>query len=279
MRLQLVKEPEWVFQSLNEKNLRLIDCQFNLSSETFGKEKYLESHIPGAVFMDVSQDLSGPNSKHGGRHPLPPRKAVIDKMKAFGIHEQTVMVAYDGGEGAFAGRFLWLAQLYGYERVYVLNGGLRAWLEKGYPVTKDIPELASTDYEPEETKDIAVSYSEVKEWTDNNRYGYLIDSREANRYKGIYEPIDKKAGHIPGAINLVWTDNFSNGYYLPVKALEQRFEQLNKNEPIILYCGSGITATPNYIALKEAGFTNVKIYAGSFSDWISYSENKVDTDH
>ena len=279
MRLQLVREPEWVYQSLNEKNLRMIDCQFSLSDKSLGKDKYLESHIPGAVFMDVSKDLSSPILKHGGRHPLPPRKEFINKMKSIGIHEQSVMVAYDGGEVAFAGRFLWLAQLYGYERVYVLNGGFRAWLEKGYPVTKEIPDLASTDYEPEKTKDIAVSYSEVKEWVENSRYGCLIDSREANRYKGIHEPIDKKAGRIPGAINMVWTDNFSNGYYLPAKKLEKRFEYLNKNEPIILYCGSGITATPNYIALKEAGFTNVKIYAGSFSDWISYSKSKVETDH
>ena len=200
-------------------------------------------------------------------------------MQAFGIHEQTVMIAYDGGEAAFAGRFLWLAQLYGYEHVYVLNGGLKAWIEKGYPVTKDIPVLASTDYEPEKNKDIAASYLEVKEWTESDRHGYLIDSREANRFKGIHEPIDLKAGHIPGAVNMVWTDNFSNGFYLPLSEMEKRFKHLAKDDPIIVYCGSGITATPNYIALKEAGFTNVKIYAGSFSDWISFPENKIEMDH
>ena len=257
----------------------MIDCQFSLSNEIIGRKKYEESHIPGAVFMDVAQDLSGPISKHGGRHPLPPRKEFIEKMKASGIHEQTVMIAYDGGEGAFAGRFLWLAQLYGYEHVYVLNGGLTAWLEKGYPVTKDIPVLDSTDYEPAKSKDILASYPEVKEWTESDRRGYLIDSREVNRYKGIHEPIDHKAGHIPGAINLVWKENFRDGNYLPSTAMEKRFEHLDKDDPIIVYCGSGITATPNYIALKEAGFTNVKIYAGSFSDWISYPENKIEADH
>ena len=277
--MRLVKEPEWVLQSLNNKHVQLIDCQFSLSDECLGKEKYMESHIPGAVFMDVVRDLSGPVLTHGGRHPLPSKKDFVDKMKAVGINDQTVIIAYDGGEGAFAGRFTWLAHLYGYEQAYVLNGGLNEWLKRGYPVDKDIPKVTSTNYEPPKNMDILASYSDVKKWTESERYGYLIDSREAKRYKGIHEPIDHKAGHIPGAINMVWTDNFSNGVYLSIEELEQRFQQINKNEPIILYCGSGITATPNYIALKEAGFTNVKIYAGSFSDWISYPDNGVETDH
>ena len=278
MRLQLVKEPDWLFDCLNDINLRIIDCQFSLANETQGRENYLECHIPGAIYMDVLQDLSGQISKHGGRHPLPERKEFVGKMKACGIDEQTAIIAYDGGEGAFAGRFLWIAQLYGYKQVYVLNGGLKKWIEKGYPVTKDIPVFTPTDYEPNTIQDCLASYYEVKEWTESERPGYLIDSREANRYKGIHEPIDHKAGHIPGAINVVWTENFKDGMYLTVKELEKRFAQIKKNEPIIVYCGSGITATPNYIALKEAGFTNVKIYSGSFSDWISYPDNKIESD-
>ncbi|WP_148629846.1 sulfurtransferase [Bacillus sp. E214] len=278
MQLQLVKESEWLFEHLSDPDLRIIDCQFHLSNKTAGREQYRECHIPGAAFMDVAQGLSGPIKEHGGRHPLPAREDFIELMKAIGIHEQTTVIAYDGGEGAFAGRFLWTAQLFGYERVYVLNGGLKAWLEKVYPVTEDIPVLTPTDYAPVMNKNLLVTYPEVKDWAENDRPGYLIDSRESDRYKGIHEPIDHKAGHIPGAINMDWTENFRNGKYLPVPELENRFNHLNKDEPIIVYCGSGITATPNYIALKEAGFTNVKIYAGSFSDWISYPENRIETD-
>lgn len=278
MSLQLVKEPEWLFDHLNHNHVRLIDCQFSLSNVKLGREKYRELHINGAHFMDIDQDLSGPVSKHGGRHPLPGRKEFIGKMKAAGIDEHSIVIAYDGGEGAFAGRFLWLAQYYGYEHVYVLNGGLKTWLEKGYPVTSDIPEPAPSDFTPLENKNLIATYHEVKKWTESNRHGSLIDSRESERYKGNHEPIDHKAGHIPGAINMAWGENFRAGKYLPVTEMEKRFEHLQKDEPIIVYCGSGITATPNFIALKEAGFTNVKLYAGSFSDWISYPENKIETD-
>ena len=279
MRLQLVKEPEWLFDRLNDPDVRIIDCQFNLPDKTAGRKLYRQSHIPGAVFMDVAQDLSAPIKEHGGRHPIPKRENFIELMQAAGIHEQTVVIAYDGGEGAFAGRFLWLAQYFGYERVYVLNGGLKPWVERGYPVTEDIPVLTRADYAPVMNENLLVTYAELKGWIENDSPGYLIDSRESDRYKGIHEPIDHKAGHIPGAINMVWTENFRDGKYLPVPELEKRFEHLNKDAPIIVYCGSGITATPNYIALVEAGLTNVKIYAGSFSDWISYSENTVETDH
>lgn len=278
MSLQLVKEPEWLFNHLNHTNVCVIDCQFSLSNVQQGKENYRELHIPGAYFMDVARDLSGRVSKHGGRHPLPERKEFIEKMKAAGINEHSIVIAYDGGEGAFAGRFLWLAQYYGYEHVYVLNGGLKAWLVQGYPVTSDIPEPVPSEYIPPENKNLLATYLEVKEWTENDQHGYLIDSRESERFKGKHEPIDHKAGHIPGAINMVWTENFKDGKYLSEAEMEKRFEHLQKDEPIIVYCGSGITATPNFIALKEAGFTNVKLYAGSFSDWISYPESKIKTD-
>ena len=275
--MTLIREAEWLYRHLSDEHVLVMDCQFDLSNENKGRERYQKEHIPSAVYADIGKDLSSEVSGHGGRHPIPPREAFIRFMQNSGVKQDTIVIAYDGGEGAFAARFLWLSQLYGYEQVYVLNGGLKAWKEQGYPLTADESVIKSSAYRPAGNKDILAFYEEVKELSIGQRKGLLIDSREEARYKGLYEPIDTKSGHIPNALNYEWMGNLADGHYLEVSQLVSRFQEINTKTPITVYCGSGITACVNYVALKQAGYQEVKVYAGSFSDWISYDENPVDT--
>ena len=275
--MTLIREAEWLNRHLSDEHVLVVDCQFDLSNENKGRERYQKEHIPSAIYADIGKDLSSEVGEHGGRHPIPSKEAFIRFMQNLGVDQDTILIAYDGGEGSFAARFLWLSQLYGYERVYVLNGGLKAWKEHGYPLTADEPVIKCSAYRPAGNKDILASYEEVKELSIGQGKGLLIDSREEARYKGLYEPIDTKCGHIPNALNYEWMGNLDDGYYLKENKLISRFQEINPKTLITVYCGSGITACVNYIALKQAGFQDVKVYAGSFSDWISYDENPVDT--
>ncbi|WP_066294553.1 sulfurtransferase [Bacillus sp. FJAT-29937] len=276
--MNLTVEKEWLKERLNNGDLRIADCRYNLGSSEEGLEQYGKGHIPRAVYFHLGKDLSGPISSHGGRHPLPEIEKFKQTLQNAGIHNGTTIVAYDGGEGSFAARLLWLLHYVGHKNVYVLNGGYKAWTEAGYPVDHSIPDYPKTDFEINLDADIFASYEEVKKIVEEkNQETIIIDSRESQRYLGLIEPIDKKAGHIPGAINKVWLDGYENGFFKSGEDQAKRFTEIDKDKQIIVYCGSGVTATPNYMALKAAGYKHVKLYAGSFSDWISYDENEIET--
>jgi thiosulfate/3-mercaptopyruvate sulfurtransferase len=275
--LKYVKDKEWLLNNLNENNLRIVDCRFSLSEPEKGRQEYVKSHLSRAVFFDLEKDLSSPIQMHGGRHPMPMLEELVKKLETAGIDENTVVVAYDNGDGAFAARFWWLLKYLGHEKVHVLDGGFKGWLEGNYPVTTDIPSFEKADFLVNIKSEIMATTEEVKEVIEKQQKGkILIDSREEKRYLGLEEPIDKKAGHIPGAINKPWMEGFSGSQYNPVEEQRQRFSDVDSENQIIVYCGSGVTATPNFLALKEAGFEKVKLYVGSFSDWISYKENRIE---
>lgn len=270
-------EKEWLFAHIIDQNIRIADCRYNLGASEDGYDLYLHDHIPGAVYFHLGKDLSSPVSSHGGRHPLPDLEQFKLTLQKAGISNDTTVIAYDGGEGSFASRLWWLLNYVGHEKVYILNGGYKNWKDAGYPFDSKLPVYEKSEFNINVNTDIFASYEEVKELVVGNKSEtILIDSREQKRYLGVEEPIDKKAGHIPGAINKVWTAGYENGSFKPSDEQEKRFLDLGKDKKIIVYCGSGVTATPNFIALKSAGFKNVKLYAGSFSDWISYGENEVE---
>lgn len=277
--MSFIIENEWLLNQLDQPNIRVADCRFNLNSSEEGYQLYLKDHIPGAVYFDLGKDLSSPVSLHGGRHPLPNMEDFKETLQNAGISNETTVIAYDGGEGSFAGRLWWLLKYAGHENVFVLNGGYRGWKEADYPVETDVTEFTKSVFNIQLNDSIFASYQEVKKIVEGNSHeSILIDSRENKRYLGIVEPIDKKAGHIPGAKNKVWTDCFENRLFKSAEEQAKRFSDLDKEREIIVYCGSGVTATPNFMALKAAGFKNVKLYAGSFSDWISYDENEIETE-
>lgn len=275
--MEYVVNQEWLLEQLANKDVKIVDCRFSLSKPDEGERLYKESHIPGAYFFDLEKQLSAPVSKHGGRHPLPDIEKFRREIEKAGIENTKTVVAYDGGEGAFASRFWWLLTYIGHDKVYVLNGGFKGWVEAGYPTTKEVPKPESAQYKVSIRKEMLATYEEIKEIVANKKKSpILIDSREKARYLGKEEPIDKIPGHIPGAMHKFWAEGLENGFFKGSEEQKNRFAELDQKEPIIVYCGSGVTATPNYIALKIAGYQNVKLYAGSYSDWVSYSDNPVE---
>jgi thiosulfate/3-mercaptopyruvate sulfurtransferase len=270
-------DKEWLLKNLNDPLVRIVDCSFSLADPKKGRQEYEKNHIPGASYFDLEKDLSGEVSEHGGRHPLPNIQRFIDKLEQAGIDENTTVISYDQGEGAFAARFWWLLQYLGHDRVYVLDGGLKGWNEGNYPVTSDVPTFNKATFKQKINHDLLESMEEVRIVSGGqDSKTILIDSREERRYLGLEEPIDKKAGRIPGAINKPWFEVLNSGYYKQADDQKQRFSDINPENEIIVYCGSGVTAAPNFLALKAAGYKKVKLYLGSFSDWISYQENKIE---
>lgn len=275
--MEYVVNQEWLLEQLANKDVKIVDCRFSLSKPDEGERLYKESHIPGAYFFDLEKQLSAPVSKHGGRHPLPDIEQFRHEIEQAGIDHTKTVVAYDGGEGAFASRFWWLLTYIGHDKVYVLNGGFKSWVEAGYPTTKEVPKPEPANFKVSIRKEMLATYEEIKEIVANKKKSpILIDSREKARYLGKEEPIDKIPGHIPGAMHKFWAEGLENGFFKGSEEQKKRFAELDQKEPIIVYCGSGVTATPNYIALKMAGYQNVKLYAGSYSDWVSYSDNPVE---
>src|SRR5579875_96310 len=274
--VKYVRDQEWLLKNLHDQTIRIVDCRFSLAQPEKGKREYLAGHLPGAVFFDLEKDLSGPVEKHGGRHPLPDMKEFVSKLEAQGIDETKTVVAYDGGEGSYAARFWWLLHYLGHEKVFVLDGGYQEWMDAGLPITTETPVFSSTIFQISLRPEILAEMTEVKAVAEGkNRNAVLIDSREEKRYLGVEEPIDKKAGHIPAAINKPWMKGMEGGRYKAADLQKERFRDVSFDQEVIVYCGSGVTACPNFLALKEAGYEKVKLYIGSFSDWISYEDNKI----
>lgn len=273
--MKYVVDREWLLKNLQDT--RIVDCRFMLGQPDYGIGEYQNGHIPGAVFFDLEKDLSGPAGTRGGRHPLPDMDELITKLEEKGIDEKITVVAYDQGDGQYAARFWWLLRYLGHEKVFVLDGGFRAWAAANSPITADVPAYGKTKFTESLKRDWLATIEEVKEFVRiRPEQIVLIDSREPKRYLGIEEPIDKKAGHIPGAINKPWMEGFKDGRYKQPAEQNERFAGLSKDREFIVYCGSGITAVPNFIALKEAGYEKVRLYAGSFSDWISDDKNEIE---
>ena len=260
-----------------QNNTVIVDVRFQLDDPDAGRKLYLKDHLPGAVYMDLDKDLSGKPEKHGGSHPLPDMKMFTGKLGQIGIDNDTTVIIYDQSNNMFAARMWWLMYYLGHEKVYVLDGGYEQWVMDGNEVTDDIPRLEAKSYQPYIRRDDKVDIEEVKKKLEN-KSARLIDSRSRERYLGKVEPLYGKAGHIPGAKHFFWKEVLNEkGKWKKPEELQSHFETFEKDEEIIVSCGSGISACPNVLALKLAGYENVKLYPGSFSDWISYEENEVET--
>lgn len=257
-------------------NLVPLDVRYQLNDSQAGKEAYDQGHIPGAVYLDLMADLSGNVQTHGGSHPLPDRNELAGTLGRLGIDQNTRVVIYGEENDMFSARCLWLLQQLGHEKCWILDGGWRAWMGAGGEVTTVIPEYETTSFVPAEPQGSTVDIDAVKEKI-NAGSAVLIDSRARERYLGETEPLYSKAGHIPGAINYFWKDVLDDeGKWKTAGALKEHFSNLPKDKEIIVSCGSGVSACPNVLALQQAGFKNVKLYPGSFSDWISYDDNPVE---
>ncbi|MCL1474212.1 sulfurtransferase [Argonema antarcticum A004/B2] len=269
---RLVVSPQWLSEHLDDPQIVIVDCRFSLADTELGPLQYQTSHIQGSHYLDLNDDLSSPVGKHGGRHPLPNPVELAKKLAAIGINSQeTLVVAYDDSRFAFASRLWWLLRYLGHDKVALLDGGWKSWLSAGYPVTDALAMPKQGKFLPEVRSHFVVDIDTVKDRKDLPEV-VLVDSRESDRYRGEREPIDPIAGHIPSAVNYPWqdvTDEVSR--VLPVTEQKRRWSGLENAQEIMVYCGSGVTACVNLLSLEMAGIHTGKLYAGSWSDWCSYS--------
>jgi thiosulfate/3-mercaptopyruvate sulfurtransferase len=273
MNIQQVVSAEWVQSNLNNPQIVIVDCRFSLMDRDLGQKQYQESHIEGAYYLDLNLDLSSPVQKHGGRHPLPDFEKLATKLSEIGVTSgETMVVAYDDSRFAFAARLWWLLRYMGHERVAVLDGGFAGWQVQNYVVNAEIPPAKLGKFTPKLRTDWLVDIETVKASKDLPKdvsEVILVDAREGDRYRGEREPIDPIAGHIEGAVNYPWLE-LTNAQGFVIADQGDRWEQVKNAEEVIVYCGSGVTACVNLLALKLAGIETGKLYAGSWSDWCSY---------
>lgn len=261
---------------LDSSSLRVLDVRASLVDSASGRQLYDAGHIPGARFMSLDDDLAGPVAAHGGRHPLPEMDMFAAKLGALGVGNDSEVVVYDADGGMFGARLWWLLRYAGLDSVQVLDGGFVAWEEVGLPVTAEASEVAQVTFTPHLRPEMIVSLDEVRAKL-GDRHTLLIDARAPERYRGEVEPLDKKAGHIPGAINRPFAENLERGRFKSPETLRKRFAEAEGADEVILYCGSGVSAAHNALALAEAGIEGAKLYVGSWSDWSSYDDNPVAT--
>ena len=265
---------------LNHPDWVVVDLRSSLADPAYGRASYLAGHIPGAVYADLNQDLSDPPGGGRGRHPLPPLEAFAERAGALGISRSTQVVVYDDADSMYAARLWWMLRWAGHDAVAVLDGGFAKWTAEGREVRSGDEWRAPATFAPSPRADALVSADDVERMrSDADRR--LIDSRSPDRFRGENETIDPVAGHIPGARNYFFKNNMDeSGAFRTAKDLRSRLlERLDGVEPsqAVFYCGSGVTACHNLLAMEIAGLSGARLYAGSWSEWISDPERPIAT--
>jgi thiosulfate/3-mercaptopyruvate sulfurtransferase len=250
----------------------VVDCRFRLDDEQWGEHEYRAGHIPGAVYADLDRDLSGPKTGTNGRHPLPDPVALAATFGRLGIGAGVQVVAYDQDSGAYASRLWWLLRWLGHEAAAVLNGGHARWLSEGRPIVPGRESREARVFTGTPREEMVVHADEVLELTRAQR-GRLVDARAPERFRGEVEPIDRVAGRIPGAANHFYERNLTGrGDFRSPEALRILWAETlagGSPEGVVCYCGSGVTACHNILALEHAGLGGARLYAGSWSEWTS----------
>jgi thiosulfate/3-mercaptopyruvate sulfurtransferase len=249
---------------------RVFDCRHDLAKPDLGAEQYRQGHIPGALFASLDRDLSGRKSGKNGRHPLPDPQDFEKWLEKTGLAPKDQVVCYDAGPGAMAARLWWMLRWIGHDKVAVLDGGFSKWTKEGRPTTVDVPLFTPLNYPIKPRKDSSASVAEVEKSLNK---ALLLDARAPARYRGEQEPIDPVAGRIPGAKNRFNMDNVTaDGTFKPSSLLKQELQSaLGGRNPseVIHYCGSGVAACHNLLAMEVAGLTGGKLFAGSWSEWLA----------
>lgn len=258
--------------TLAKPTWRIFDCRFNLAEPQAGRAAYAAGHLPGAFFLDLDDDLSGPRSGLNGRHPLPDPQLLASKLAGLGVDAGTQVVAYDDVGGMFAARLWWLLRWLGHERVAVLNGGLPAWTAAGHGLSTDVPESPAAGFTAQLRHCMKVDADYVLGHLHQPGM-LLIDARAPDRFRGENETLDPVGGHIPGAINRFFRDNLdAKGCFKPAAQLQEEYGALLKGgdaHRVVLQCGSGVTACHNLLAMESAGMSGARLYAGSWSEWCA----------
>ncbi|KEJ01941.1 sulfurtransferase [Clostridium botulinum] len=270
---------KWLQDHLEDENIVIVDCRGDLLKDSYGEEVYKKGHIKNAVFADLKKVMSSEEKEHGGRNPLPDIEDFKRSIEKLGINKNTLVVAYDELKIAGAARFCWMLRYVGHTNNYVLDGGINKWITENRQLyieennSKEKLDITNGDFNISLNEEIKVDVNYIK---DNMKKDLiLVDSRTNIRYKGIEEPIDKRAGHIPGAKNVYWKDMLKEDGAVDENKVRENFLPLKDYSNIAVYCGSGIDATFNFLLLDEVGI-KARVYAGSWSDWITYKDNPID---
>jgi thiosulfate/3-mercaptopyruvate sulfurtransferase len=263
-------DPDWV----------VIDCRFDLMSPGAGRLAYEAGHIPGGVYADLDQDLASAvaDDGTGGRHPLPDPAEFGQLLASWGVGQDSIVVAYDDLDNAVAARLWWLLRWVGHQRVAVLDGGLDAWVEADGPLTTEIPRPIPGLFKPRPGS-MPVIDAECVEAELADGTLVLLDARAADRFAGRSEPLDRIAGHVPGASNTPFQDNLgTDKCFRPAAELQAYYRARIGDRPmdtVACMCGSGVTACHTLLALEAAGMRGASLYVGSWSDWISSAQRPV----
>lgn len=267
LRLHMAARPDLV----------VCDVRYSLTDATAGRHAYAQGHLPGAVFVDLHDDLAD-TRQGGGRHPLPSTDSFARVLRRLGVTPDTPVVAYDAAGGAFAARLWWMLRAVGHHDISVLDGGYPAWVATGGEVTTEVPtRSATTAYPVPQLWPGVVDADGVVAALGEGRA--VVDCRSPERFRGDVEPLDPRAGHIPGAVNLFQGANWSpDGTHRPVDELRRRFDFLADADRPVFYCGSGVSACHNLLVMSHAGVPGAHdalLYPGSWSDWSSQSGRPV----
>ncbi len=258
---QHLHDPQWV----------VIDCRFALTRPESGRQAYAKGHIPGARYAHLNEDLCGPITSNSGRHPLPDPALLARKLGLWGVGQGQQVVVYDDSFGSMAVRLWWLLRWLGHDAVALLDGGFPSWARQGRELNAEIPVLRPADFHPAPNDSLWVGSDAVLDAQRQKRV--IIDARAEERFSGFIEPLDKVAGHIPGSLNSPFEDNLDmRGNFLPAEELRALYASLLQGarpDAVIHMCGSGVTACHNLLALEIAGMPGGKLYAGSWSEWIT----------
>jgi thiosulfate/3-mercaptopyruvate sulfurtransferase len=266
---QYLYHPEWV----------VIDCRFALANTEKGRRDYQQGHIAGAVYAHLDEDLASPVIPgQTGRHPLPAVEKLAETFSRWGIDESVQVVVYDDAGGAMAARLWWMLRWLGHDAAAVLDGGWQQWQSTGYAVRSGMESRAGRVFTPQPRPHLLADITEVLTIRHDPAYR-LLDARSADRYRGENETIDPVAGHIPGAVSAPYVENLGvDGRFRPVEELRARYQNLlgdTPSEQTIVYCGSGVTAAHNLLALTHAGLGEGHLYVGSWSEWIIDPERPI----
>jgi thiosulfate/3-mercaptopyruvate sulfurtransferase len=268
-----IGDPDWV----------VVDCRFNLTNTDAGRAAYAEGHIPGAVYADLDQDLAGPVEPDGtgGRHPLPAADTLGQTARDWGVNPDSVLVAYDDAGGALAARLWWLMRWAGHPRVAVLDGGFSRWIADRLPLETHLPRPAAGTWQAVEANLPTLTANDVAGQLATGALA-LLDARAEDRFAGRVEPLDTRAGHIPGARNVPFTVNLgADKCFRSPPELQAYYRAVIGDRPmeeVAGMCGSGVTACHTLLALERAGLPGAALYVGSWSDWISDPSRPVATD-
>jgi thiosulfate/3-mercaptopyruvate sulfurtransferase len=268
--MDAIVDTSWLAARLGEADLRVLDARWYMDPARNGRDAYRAGHIPGAVFVDLDTDLSAPGGGRGsplGRHPWPTEEHVARVMGGLGIGRGVRVVAYDDQAGAIAARVWYVLLAHGHDAVALLDGGLAKWLAEGRPSSTDIPEVVPVPFVGRLHPSFVVERAEMAAGPEDR---LVFDARAPERYRGESEPIDLRAGHVPGAVNAPYAQNLTGGPLPVFRApadLRRHYEALGaKDREPIVYCGSGVTACHDLVALARAGLRG-RLYPGSWSEW------------